>query len=270
MKLKAFLVGDHSSYHCGSAAAFSVLKSTVSTIYDIVDDIDECDAIFVNGEGSMHHNSKNFTEKMIILRKALDEGKRASLVNTVWQDNSDLHDMTLRRLHEIVVHEPLSQNDLLQRHRISSSVHLDLSYYAPIDESAAAEDWSKQVVVSDFHSSELDLWFRVTRGPLAKRTYFDMRDFSWSSLVKSMRTCRLIVTGRHHAMYAACAARRPFIAMVGNTHKVEGLIAASPFPIPIVKTVHQASAMLKWAVDNRGMYKEFFHWMDEYPRWIVR
>ncbi|MHC1999563.1 polysaccharide pyruvyl transferase family protein [Methylobacterium sp. CM6241] len=264
--MKARLLGDHSAYHSGSEAAFLTLKRTVSVSHEITEK-DDYDILFVNGEGSMHHNCKDYVEKMTALKTALDDGRKAALVNTVWQENGSTFDATLRRLHEVVVREPKSQADLLGRHQVSSRVHLDLSYYAEIDEDAPVTDWSKQIVVSDFHHREQDFWYRITRGPLAQRTYFDMRDHSWSSLVRSLRTCRLVVTGRHHAVYAACVARRPFVAMTGNTHKIEGLIAASGFPIPVVTSIREASKTLHWALENRGMFTEFFHWMDEYPRW---
>jgi hypothetical protein len=63
------LAGDHSSYHCGSAAV-------VQTI-----------ATMVNGEGSMHHGGGAFVDKTRLIKAAVAAGRPAHLINSVWQDN---------------------------------------------------------------------------------------------------------------------------------------------------------------------------------------
>jgi hypothetical protein len=108
---------------------------------------------------------------------------------------------------------------------------------------------------------------RVTRGSWAGRHYIDMRDMSWSSLVRSLETARALVTGRHHGVYAACVAEIPFVALPGNTHKIEGLKAMSGFPLPIVTSLRDAGEALKWSLKNRAMFREFFHWMRTQPVW---
>ncbi|WP_019903262.1 polysaccharide pyruvyl transferase family protein [Methylobacterium sp. 77] len=263
---KVKIEGDHSAYHCGSAAAFSALTRALAEKHDIVAG-EDYDILYVNGEGSMHHNSGHFVAKMEAIKSAIDGGRKAYLVNTVWQENEKTYDSTLAKLSGVTVREAMSQSDLKTRHGIDADMFLDLSYYEELDQNAEHVDWSGKVLITDFFARDLGLWYRVTSGPLAARTYIDLRDQSWSSLIKSMRTCRAVITGRHHAMYAACVARRPFVAVAGSTHKVEGLKRASGFPLPVLASVREANATLRWAIDNREMFKEFFHWMDEFPRW---
>lgn len=266
MRLKARLAGDHSAYHCGSAAAFATMKRLVADRFDIVEG-DDFDVLYVNGEGSMHHDSAHFTGKMELIKGAIDAGKQAYLVNSVWESNSNRYDDTLARMSGITVREAASQQALKDRHGIDAAMALDLSYHAIIDEDAPCHDWSGQVMITDFFARDLGFWYRATSGPLTARSYVDMRDMDWSTLVRSLRGCRAIITGRHHAVYAACVARKPFVAVAGSTHKVSGLIAASGLPIPTLASPRDANATLRWAMANRALFQEFFHWMDEVPPW---
>lgn len=266
MRLKARLAGDHSAYHCGSAAAFATLKRLVEGCYEIVES-DDFDVLYVNGEGSMHHDSPHFTGKMELIRAAVDAGKRAYLVNSVWESNGNHYDDILTRMTGIIVREAASQSELKQRHGIDAAMALDLSYYAIIDEDAPCLDWRGQVMITDFFARDLGFWYRATSGPLTARSYIDLREHGWSTLVRSLRSCRAIITGRHHAVYAACLARKPFVAVAGSTHKVSGLIAASGLPIPTLASPRDANATLRWAMANRDLYKEFFDWMDTVPPW---
>jgi len=266
MRQKVKIEGNHSAYHCGSAAVFSALTRILAENHDIVDG-ENYDALYVNGEGSMHHDSGHFSAKMEAIKAAIEAGRKAYLVNTVWQQNGNAYDLTLTQLSGLTVREVMSQSDLKHRHGIEADIFLDLSYYEIIDQNAEELDWSGKVLITDFYAHELRMWYRVTSGPLAERTYVDLRAQNWSSLVKSMQTCRAVISGRHHAVYAACVARRPFVAVAGNTHKIEGLKRASGFPIPVLYSARDANAMVRWAIDNRDMFSEFFHWMDEFPRW---
>jgi len=263
------LEGDHSLYHCGSAAAFESLRTTLAQAGRLVNADEDYDELFVNGEGSMHHGGPGFVKKMQLLQEAVASGRRAHLVNSVWQQNDGTFDAVLKRLTSISVREPLSQRDLADRHGTDAPWHLDASFYAAIDESASApaEDWHGRVIITDFYAADLDVWFKVTRGPAERCHYIDMRDMSWSSLVKSLATARLLLTGRHHAVYAACKARVPFIAMRGNTHKIDGLIAASGLPIPIVDRLWDLEAHIVSAKASRAMYDELFDWMSRQPAW---
>ena len=50
------LAGDHSSYHCGSAAVVQIIATELRRHGEIVTG-DEHDGVVVNGEGSMHHGA---------------------------------------------------------------------------------------------------------------------------------------------------------------------------------------------------------------------
>lgn len=261
------LEGDHSVYHCGSAAAFSSLRQSLSREGTLVED-DSYDVLYVNGEGSMHHGSPVFARKMMLLQQAIDAGRPAHLVNSVWQENDGRFDVALKALTSVCVREPLSQRDLAERHGRQADWRLDASFHAEVDETAVGPDWRDQVVITDFHSSDMGVWFKVTRGTAERCPYVDMREMSWASLVKGLATARLLLTGRHHAVYAACKARVPFIAMRGVTHKIEGLIAASGLPIPVLDRLRDVEGRIGWAMENRTVYDELFDWMAQQPPWM--
>ena len=260
------LAGDHSVYHCGSAAAFASLRGALSRRGELVNG-EDYDELYVNGEGSMHHDSHVMSEKMKTLRQAIDSGRPAHLVNTIWQENGGEFDDVLRGLTSICVRETLSQRDLAERHGIPSEWRLDSSFHAELDAAAPVHDWRGRIVITDFFSREHGLWVRISRGSAEQAQYVDMRDLSWSSLVASLATARMLMTGRHHAVYAACRARVPFVAVRGNTHKIEGLIAASGLPIPVADTLREVGDNVTWAKANRRVYEELFDWMAEQPAW---
>lgn len=259
------LLGDHSSYHAGCAAVIDYLMKEVQEVGFLCSD-ENYDILIVNGEGSMHHDSKNHKAKMAAIENAVGRGKRVYLINTVWQSNGPEHDHVLRCLDGISVREQMSHDDLLARHGVESVVSLDVSYWADVDAASPFRDMQRAVVVGDFYSKEFGTFVKFTGGPLQARPYIDMSEFTWSELVNTLRTASLLVTGRHHAVFAACRARTSFVAMQGNTHKIEGMIQMSGLPIPVCKTPSELSGCIGWARKNRSVYEEFFSWMDAQPR----
>lgn len=259
------LVGDHSEYHSGCHAVVSYLQALLRPAGAFTEG-DDYSVLVVNGEGSMHHDSPGFRSKMEELCKAIGRGKKAYLVNTVWQANSKKYDHILKHLDGIVVREQASHDDLLENHGVESLIRLDVSYWAEIDATATFLDLNGQIAAGDFYSKEFDNFVRLTGGPLKKYPFVDMSGTGWSSLVRTLRTASLLVTGRHHAVFAACRARIPFVALQGNTHKIEGMVKMSRLPVPVCSSPQELPEMIKWALSNKSLYEEFFSWMDEQPR----
>ena len=53
--------------------------------------------------------------------------------------------------------------------------------------------------------------------------YIDIFNQHWRDFVSQLWYSNLLITGRHHEMYAACKAECPFVVIEGNTHKNQGL-----------------------------------------------
>lgn len=205
----------------------------------------------------MHHGSPAFHAKMRQLAHAQARGLRTFLVNTVWQDNPSTHDATLAALEGLITRGEASRRDLARRHEAPAITALDLSYYEPIDESAPAHDWAGRVVVTDVWAEEFGFAF-LSADQMRDWVKLDMRALSWSSLVRSLRKADLLVTGRHHAMYAAARARLPFVPLRGNSHKFLDLFAGTRAPVPICRGLREIAAVAGWARRNRAVYERLF------------
>lgn len=216
----------------------------------------------------MHHNSIGFQKKMYEIRDAVERGKRAILMNTVWQENPPEAAAILRRCERITVRETLSHMALRQI-GIESDIAIDQSFHDLIDETVAFVDFEKKVVLTDFYSREFGAFVRVTAKWTRAHHYVQMHEWSWSGLVKSLRTARVLLTGRHHAVYAACRARTPFLVTKGNTHKIEGLIKTAGVDIPVFDSFDELWQAYKEKSYLSYNYDALFDWMEAQEPWSV-
>lgn len=259
--MRVLLLGNHSSYHCGSDAVWRTIRRQIAQRAEIVDSWDDCDIVVMNGEGTMHHGSVGFHTKMRLLVRAQAQGYRTYLVNTVWQENPSEYDDVIARLDGLITRGEASCRDLMANHCAPASAALDLSYYEPIDESAPAFDWSGKTVITDIWSQELD--FAWLSASFAKDWIkVDLQQLSWSSLVRSLRTADILVTGRHHAMYAAARARLPFVPVRGNSHKFLDLFAETKAPIPICRKYDEIPLVRSFALRSKHLYERLFDAME--------
>ena len=214
--MRILLTGDHSDYHCGSAAAFRAIYDEARSHGRIVDgEADDYDLLVVNGEGSMHHDSRSCRSKMKQIRRALVDGRQVALVNSVWQDNPTEYAEVLKQCCSVVVREVCSARELASL-GVHADVNIDQAFFCEVED-VEAFDFKGDVLVTDFYSKEFSTFIKVTGKWADKFTYIDLNQWDWSRLIHSMRTASLIITGRHHAVYAACKAKLPFLALEGNT-----------------------------------------------------
>lgn len=267
-QLRIRLVGDHSAYHCGSAAAFGSIRAACLKAGRIVPEGDDYDILVVNGEGSMHHDSMTCRKKLSEIRIAKELGKRVQLINTVWHDNSSDLTAVLGTCERVVTREVLSQRQLHQC-GITSDVLIDQSYFYPIDETVSSTDFNNELVLTDFFSRDLGTFAKVTTQWTWDVPYIQMHEWNWSSLVQSLRSARVLATGRHHAVYAACRARTPFLALKGNTHKIEGLIQSAGAAIPVFDTYPELRQALRSRDWLEYDYRTLFDWMDRQEPWSL-
>lgn len=269
-KLRIRLEGNHSDYHCGSQAVAAFLTSSLSLVGDLVGDSCVYDVLVMNGEGSMHHGSRAFRRKMTVLREAIQEGRRAFLVNSVWQENPSDFDDVLNALDGIWVRGPLSMEDLWNRHRIRSSVCVDLSYFASLQDISAPVNFGGAAVITDLFSHELGgfIWPSVEHFRSMPR--LDLRAMDWSELVASLRTASVCVTGRHHAMLAACRARTPFVLFEGNSHKFDDFLAVyGKLSPPRCRSFRDVERAVAQATAMQPEFDALFDWLEQLPIWTL-
>jgi hypothetical protein len=258
------LAGDHSSYHCGSAAVVHAVTAELRRHGDVVTD-DSYDVLVVNGEGSMHHGGGAFVEKMRLIEAAVAAGRPAYLINSVWQDNPHQFDAALAQCRQVVVREVLSR-DAIASHGVAAQVAPDQSYFAPVGKGDVV-DFKGCIVMTDFLSREFGCFVRLRSRWAERYPFIDMRAMDWPTLVRSLKTARLVLTGRHHAIYAACKARVPFLALAGNTHKIEGIVATAGVDIPVFNDFAKLRGAMDEAEGWRSRYDRLFDWFERQEAW---
>lgn len=199
---------------------------------DLMRMFDEVDAVVVNGEGTIHHGAG--TEYLHVLGAASSRGKRTLLVNCVLEEVVGF-DEVLHALDDITVRDLRSQRFLAGRGIASRLVYdsfLEAGFTGP-----PVADLQGRVVVTDWHHSrdpdvgqQLLQYLRGVPQHTAWFLPFLSRDIAqaWQRIPATLAHARAVVTGRHHGVYAAALAGVPFVAMSGNTHKIDGLIDGFP------------------------------------------
>jgi hypothetical protein len=265
--MKYKIIGDESHYHSGCVAVMQTLRTTLAEMEDFTEVEEDFDALIVNGEGTMHHDTRGFARKMEALRAAQATGKKTYLINSLWQQNGSEFDDVLSKLDGLSVRGLVSARDLYTRHAMQPAVALDLSYYAPVDASERSVDFAGATITTDLYSHEFKQFVWLSGAPVKNFPVLDLRKTSWSDAVNQIATASVIVAGRHHAMYAACRARKPFVAFDGNSHKFADLLEWADSRIPICTRMADIPLALAWARSNISEYERLFDWMDQQPRW---
>jgi len=269
-KPKLCILGDHSKFHSGCKAVMRTLWRLANEKgWQIVRDCESCDALLVNGEGSMHDGSKRFHEKMNSLKQAVTHGKPAYLVNTVWQDNPHDYDDLLQQLSGIFVREVLSQKELLEKHGVQSTTFPDASFFAPLARWTIPHHFHDRPAVSDFLVEPKRINGRRNIFQRLDHMFVEAEPlpfcrWSWGKNIASLRTARYLITGRHHAVYAACVARIPFVASEGNTHKIEGLVASAGADLRVAEHPSQISEIIEENLSKPEEYLRLFDWIDRH------
>lgn len=261
--MNIFIYGDHSKFHCGSKAVIVYLKELIGKNNCNIVSYENADVVLVNGEGTMHHSSKGYKQKMELLKKAQFDRKKTVLLNSVWEQNDNAYDEVLKNLNAIIVREEKSQRDLFSRHKISSDVCMDLSYFCPVKDTTDSKVALKEEIrITDFYSEEFGGWVRYSAGSRSKYPYLDMKKFGWSDFVSILNNTEFLITGRHHAVFASCKAKTPFIALESNSHKISGFVEMAGLPIPVCTKPREIASALKWAKNNINVYHDFFDYLD--------
>lgn len=218
-----------------------------------------CDAVIVNGEGTIHHGRGN--DLLALLCAAQQLGKHTLLINSVIQDVAGFDDV-LRSLDDFTVRDKCSA-DYLEQKGIPCRLVADLILEAgfaergdvPIKGQIICTDWHPQrdrdvgTAIWDFCQATPACWFY----PL----HHSFEVFRWQHSVPNFRQASLVVTGRHHGVYLAGMAGVPFVCFPSNTHKVEGLAKYAGLPLPICRTGQELEGAIRYARRNPALARDF-------------
>lgn len=194
--------------------------------------LEAVDAVVVNGEGTIHHGVG--TEYLNVLAAAARLGKTTLLVNCVLEAMEGFGDV-FAAIDDIVVRDRRSAcwlERLGVRARILPDSYIEAHFEGPPLLDLAGRD-----VVTDWHhardgdvGAQSLAYLRRGAEPGAFFLPLMSGDLTpqWRRLPATLAGARVVVTGRHHGVYAALLAGAPFVALSSNTHKVGGLLDQFP------------------------------------------
>jgi polysaccharide pyruvyl transferase WcaK-like protein len=270
--MKILILNDTSKYHNGSKHVIKFLTSTFKD-HDITlsKKIKEkvlkgYDLIIINGEGTMHNNAKKAISLLKLANYAKHKlGIKIMLVNSVWQKNTEDLTNYLNDFDYVGVREILSKNEITKCINKDIEVHLDLSYYLEVP---YQKYQSANIVAGNFYTDKSSKNKSLMIKNIGEDSTVDIFNESWNTVVNKLRHAKLLVTGRHHEMYAACKARCFFIILEGNTHKNSGLLKTFGVNIPVLSRESSINE-IKQAIINIDKYKEeyikLFNAMESQP-----
>ena len=232
------LVLNDTSYHSGCKQVMNVIRSQLAG-HEVkfakkvkASVLEEFDVLIINGEGTMHDDAKKAKLLISLAEVAKQQGLKTLLINSVWQNNSVALTSRLTCFNYISVREINSKHAITDVIDIPVDVNLDLSFYA----NTTSQKGPPCTVVTGNYSY---------KSPTSIANPIKVDNFSssinifnedWDSIVTTLRAASVLVTGRHHEMYAACVARCPFVVLEGNTHKNSGLLDTYHLDIPVLPT----------------------------------
>lgn len=274
--MKVFFANDCQTYHGGSWAVSQVIRQQLEAAsHEIFNEEDlkvfdktivsECDAILVNGEGTIHHNGKRASHLLALLRFGQELGKFTALVNTSWFSMGPEFDDVLQNLDHLSVREILSQRELEANHSVKAELHLDLSYDFQTDIGVQAE--KQPVLMTDLYSREFNCAVILNGGARAAVPFINMRKTNWNDTLAIVSKHSCLVTGRFHGLMAALKTRTPFVAYPGKTHKIQGVLetlGGTGFLKLQYKEVFPLA--LRWK-QHKSEYERVFDAAAAMPKW---
>jgi len=270
--MNVLLLNNTEKYHAGSWAVIQFLKSYFKKHNFIIPksikkiDLENIDLIVLNGEGTMHHlqDRPKAVKWLEILNEASLLKTKTALINTVWQNNSLEITQLLKHIDYISVRDVLSKKEILKDIDKPIDVNLDLSYYYPSNKNNYYLSKTYNLTVGNyFKERELQKIQNI-----GEDQSIDIFSQSWTDLNYILKKSKLLVTGRHHEMYAACKAECPFIVIEGNSHKNQGLLKTFEVDIPVLpidSKIKDIKLLIKKIDQYKESYSLLFQKMQEMP-----
>ena len=246
----------------------------------------ESDIVIVNGEGSLHHDRKSALRLAQSAAFCRERNIPCCLINSVYQDNGAEVARFVGLFDLVFVRESRSQAEL-SRAGINSEVVPDMTLSHPdlprgTGNGILVTDSSNVSAALQLHEfytrtdgAELATLFKPISTPQALRMLvarmtgrrapklwrFEQRRFVKSrhplfdsaplecvnELLGRISSTGLIVTGRFHMVCLAMLARTPFIALEGNTHKIEGVLADANLSNRFCSALPDGLDLLAWS-----------------------
>lgn len=220
----------------------------------------ECDAVIVNGEGTMHSGNPYSQTLLSFLKLGQDMGKKTYLINSVFQFTPFSYHDVLAKLDLFAVRDALSYE---------CGIKCGGNPVAMIDSSfldMQKHDGNSYAELSGIHygfirkdSPASSLILDYTR--LGIGMYEPDHQKFLGDVAETLKSCDVYVTGQHHGIYAAAFAGIPFVSIPSNTYKIEGLLLwfhnETGMLIPIARDYYGVETGIKFARASQYVYDAF-------------
>lgn len=237
--MKVYLINDTTSCHAGSKQVMDNLRYYLRN-HDIVrtmpvgmgkpiqhSHIDEVDAIVVNAEGSIHHNSQWGIYILQALEYAQKMGKKTYLLNALYEKMDKKFDHIIEKCDVVMARELYSYRTL---HELNPNTMLypDFCVLRWENDGKAFGNYEGSVCKTQTHFASIyKNAFASTKVPVVsvsgKRSFKDT--------IETYSGMEILLTGQHHAVYASLMAGTPFIPTFGNSHKIESFLEWMDIPV---------------------------------------
>lgn len=228
---------------CEVTAQLPLLKLSWATMADAVAG---CDLLVVNGEGTLHHDGRGALLIAKAVEQAVAAGRPVALINSVWQENKIAANVA-SSLSLVYTRESRSAAALAAL-RVPATVVPDLLLSAPAVVGLADFAPTPGSMAVFDHVNPRTAIFLARFAMRHKAQFHSMAPRpSLRSFRTFVRYCRfmvragfpaplrddhlgqalaaeIVITGRFHGACLAIAAGRPFVAIMSNTHKIEGML----------------------------------------------
>ena len=212
---------------------------------------EEADAIFINGEGTIHHSAKGALLLLSAIETAKAAGKAVLLVNALFQQYEAPVADILADLSLLCVREPRSAA-FARRFGGAPLVLLDSSADPRFLQRGQPLPVRHRRMIGGAHRAGLiaDPFEGIEGQRLT------MRGATFEDIVATLKEAEIYLTAQHHGVYAAALAGCPFVATPSNSHKIEAFIDWTGLPIPVCTKRAEIEPAMRFALANRSMFSE--------------
>lgn len=257
-----FYTGELKKYGNERSEIYSSMKADI----DFISQLENIDAVAINGEGTIHHGSG--IDLLVLSDLSIEMGKKVYLVNAVLEAVDGFDDV-LNKLDDINVRDKES-SDYLDSKRIKHRLIPDSILETRFEDNAFA-DYSGKIVITDWHrqrdgdiGSMLVEYMKKHEKDVVfmpfKNCFYGING-KWRGTVATISKAKLIITARHHGAYIAGLAGVPMVALPSNTHKIEGLLSMSPAKFAFCNAGDNLEEKAAFALENPEIAKEFHDYL---------
>lgn len=257
--MKICLINDTTSCHAGSRKVMDNIRSYLTaheiiyTVPVVVDGsidrklIDECDLVVVNAEGSIHHNSPWGIIILRVLEYAQQKGKKTYLLNALYEKMHSRFDHIISKCDVVMARELYSAQALRQLNR-DTELFPDFCVLNP-KEVEGIKGINGGIYKTQTHHAAV---YRNCFQNLNYDTCSIGSKYSFDQYVATYKKMDILLTGQHHAVYAAVLAGTPFIPTFGNSHKIESFLDWMDIPVMVCATPDQVKREIR--MRESGIY----------------